>query len=46
MDNQIPVWRCGRCGYLCAKDIPPPICLICKGEREDFEPFDLGGSSG
>jgi ferredoxin-thioredoxin reductase catalytic subunit len=37
----IPVWRCSVCGYLCAREIPPPICPICKAKSERFEPFTL-----
>ena len=33
------VWRCPVCGYLCAKDQPPPKCPICGVERERFELF-------
>jgi ferredoxin-thioredoxin reductase catalytic chain len=35
----IPVWRCTVCGYLCARDTPPPICPICKAKAERFETF-------
>ena len=37
----IPVWRCTVCGYLCARETPPPICPICKAKAERFEPFFL-----
>jgi len=37
----MPVWRCSVCGYLCAREIPPPICPICKAKSERFEPFTL-----
>jgi rubrerythrin len=36
-----PVWRCTVCGYLCARDSPPPICPICKAKAERFERFSL-----
>ncbi|MDD1695406.1 MAG: ferredoxin:glutaredoxin reductase [Methanoregula sp.] len=36
---QFPVWRCGVCGYLCARDQPPEICPICKVTKERFERF-------
>jgi len=35
----IKVWRCTVCGYLCARDFPPPICPICKAKAERFEQF-------
>jgi rubrerythrin len=38
----IKVWRCTVCGYLCAREIPPPICPICKAKAERFEQFTLG----
>jgi ferredoxin-thioredoxin reductase catalytic chain len=38
----IPVWRCTVCGYLCARELPPPICPICKAKAERFERFTLG----
>jgi ferredoxin-thioredoxin reductase catalytic subunit len=34
-----PVWRCGVCGYLCAREGPPEICPICKVSKERFERF-------
>jgi len=34
-----PVWRCGVCGYLCARDEPPDECPICKAKKERFERF-------
>jgi ferredoxin-thioredoxin reductase catalytic subunit len=40
-DTSIPVWRCTVCGYLCARDMPPPICPICKAKSERFERFTL-----
>ncbi len=36
------VWRCTVCGYLCARDMPPPVCPICKAKAERFEEFPLG----
>ena len=35
----LPVWRCGVCGYLCARDGPPEVCPICKAKKERFERF-------
>lgn len=37
----IPVWRCTVCGYLCARELPPPVCPICKAKAERFERFSL-----
>lgn len=34
-----PVWRCKVCGYLCAREVPPEICPICKSKKERFEQF-------
>jgi ferredoxin-thioredoxin reductase catalytic chain len=36
---RLPVWRCGVCGYLCAREGPPEICPICKAQQERFERF-------
>ena len=38
----IPVWRCKICGYLCARELPPPICPICKAKSDKFERFSFG----
>lgn len=35
----LPVWRCGVCGYLCAREEPPEVCPICKVDKERFERF-------
>jgi ferredoxin-thioredoxin reductase catalytic subunit len=35
----LPVWRCGVCGYLCARLEPPEVCPICKVSQERFERF-------
>jgi len=37
------VWRCPVCGYLCAKDQPPPKCPICGVSRDRFELFIKAG---
>lgn len=37
----VTVWRCTVCGYLCARETPPPICPICKAKAERFERFVL-----
>jgi len=34
-----PIWRCKVCGYLCARNIPPEICPICKAKKDRFELF-------
>jgi len=34
-----PVWRCGVCGYLCAREAPPEKCPICKAQKERFQEF-------
>jgi len=41
ISSQVPVWRCTVCGYLCARETPPPVCPICKAKAERFEPFTL-----
>ena len=38
-DLKYPIYRCQVCGYLCAKDLPPAICPICKADKERFERF-------
>jgi ferredoxin-thioredoxin reductase catalytic subunit/rubredoxin len=37
--NDIPVWRCKVCGYLCARTRPPLKCPICKADQDRFERF-------
>jgi len=37
----MPIWRCTVCGYLCAREEPPPICPICKAKSERFERFEF-----
>jgi ferredoxin-thioredoxin reductase catalytic chain len=37
----ITVWRCSVCGYLCARETPPPLCPICKAKAERFEQFSI-----
>jgi ferredoxin-thioredoxin reductase catalytic chain len=39
--KEVTVWRCTVCGYLCARDMPPPVCPICKAKAERFEEFVL-----
>ena len=39
--KQPPVWRCTVCGYLCARETPPPICPICKAKAERFEHYTI-----
>jgi ferredoxin-thioredoxin reductase catalytic subunit len=40
--NGIPIWRCKVCGYLCARELPPSICPICKAKADKFERFKFG----
>ena len=40
--EEIPVWRCIVCGYLAARETPPPICPICKAKADKFERFSFG----
>lgn len=35
----LPLWRCKVCGYLCARDLPPEVCPICKAKKDRFEKF-------
>ena len=39
--GSVTVWRCTVCGYLCARELPPPICPICKAKAERFEVFQI-----
>ena len=39
--EDISVWRCTVCGYLCARPEPPDQCPICKAKKERFEKFSL-----
>lgn len=41
-ESEVNVWRCTVCGYLCAREAPPPVCPICKAKAERFEEFKLG----
>lgn len=36
-EEEITIWRCEVCGYLCAREMPPPVCPICKAKSERFE---------
>ena len=40
-NSVVKVWCCTVCGYLCARELPPPICPICKAKAERFEKFQL-----
>ena len=42
LSSELPVYRCTVCGYLCAREYPPPICPICKAKKEKFEQFSVG----
>ncbi len=35
----LPVYRCGVCGYLCARVHPPEHCPICHAEKDRFDIF-------
>ncbi len=39
-EEDIKVWRCTVCGYLAAREEPPPVCPICKAKAERFEEFE------
>ncbi len=39
--DEVKVWRCEVCGYLCAREMPPPVCPICKVKADRFEEFEL-----
>jgi len=39
LKGKYPVWRCTVCGYLAAREAPPPICPICKAKADRFERF-------
>ncbi|MFW5904387.1 MAG: ferredoxin-thioredoxin reductase catalytic domain-containing protein [Candidatus Saliniplasma sp.] len=41
-NEDVKVWRCSVCGYLAAREEPPPICPICKAKAERFVEFELG----
>lgn len=41
-EENIKVWRCTVCGYLAARENPPPVCPICKAKSERFEEFEFG----
>ncbi|MCK4717362.1 MAG: ferredoxin:glutaredoxin reductase [Thermoplasmata archaeon] len=41
-EEGIPIWRCTVCGYLAARETPPPICPICKAKADKFERFGFG----
>ncbi|MBI5524697.1 MAG: ferredoxin:glutaredoxin reductase [Deltaproteobacteria bacterium] len=42
VETAIPVWRCRVCGYLCAREQPPPVCPVCKAKKDRFETFEFG----
>jgi len=37
--EDLPVWRCKVCGYLCARTDPPLKCPICKADQDRFARF-------
>jgi len=38
--QDVVIWRCRVCGYLCARDKPPERCPICKASKDRFERFN------
>ncbi len=42
--GEVKVWRCTVCGYLCARNGPPPICPICRAQKDKFEEFRFEGA--
>lgn len=40
-ESEKQVWRCSVCGYLCAREMPPPVCPICKAKSERFSEFSF-----
>ena len=38
-DLAYPVWRCGVCGYLAARDEAPEVCPICGAKKDRFSRF-------
>src|SRR5262249_55170040 len=36
--QELPTWRCTRCGHLHVASDPPPFCPLCAGLRAQFEP--------
>ncbi len=41
LNTSIPIWRCEVCGYLAARELPPPICPICKAKADRFVKFSI-----
>ncbi|MFW6041191.1 MAG: ferredoxin-thioredoxin reductase catalytic domain-containing protein [Thermoplasmatota archaeon] len=39
--EDIKIYRCTVCGYLAARDTPPPVCPICKAKAERFKEFKI-----
>ncbi len=39
-DEELKVWRCSVCGYLAARENPPPVCPICQANAERFKVFE------
>jgi ferredoxin-thioredoxin reductase catalytic subunit len=40
VENDIVIWRCKVCGYLCARPQPPEVCPICGASKDRFERFN------
>jgi nitrite reductase (NADH) large subunit len=36
--QELPIWRCGRCGHHHVASDPPPFCPLCAALRAQFEP--------
>jgi ferredoxin-nitrite reductase len=36
--QELPTWRCARCGHLHVASDPPPFCPLCAALRAQFEP--------
>jgi ferredoxin-thioredoxin reductase catalytic subunit len=39
--KEYTIWRCEVCGYLCAREHPPPVCPICKAKSDRFGLIEL-----
>ncbi len=39
--EEVKVWRCTVCGYLAARENPPPVCPICKAKAEKFKEVQI-----
>jgi ferredoxin-thioredoxin reductase catalytic chain len=39
--NQLTLWYCKQCGYVCFREDPPYLCPICKAKKELFAPLAI-----